>query len=67
MNLASGQSAIKQHLRNGAVTSCNRKTSGISTNEFADFKWWAEKYPNVCCQKCLSRFVEKSKNLPKIK
>ena len=65
MNTTKGQSAIKQHLSNGASTSCNRKTSGISTNDFDNFKWWVEKYPEVCCVKCLNRFTEKLNRLKK--
>lgn len=63
MNLTSGQSAKKQHLSNGSLTACNRKTSGIGSNDFQNFKWWAEKYPDVCCQKCLNRFTEKYNRL----
>ena len=63
MNIAAGQSAKKEHLRNGAVTACNRRTSGIGSNDFQSFKWWAEKYPDACCQKCLSRFNEKQNSL----
>jgi hypothetical protein len=63
MNITAGQSAKKQHLNNGAVTACNRKTSGVSSNDFQYFKWWVEKYPNICCQKCLNRFNEKQNRL----
>jgi hypothetical protein len=59
MNIAAGESAKKQHLSNGSLTYCNRKTSGIGKNDFQSFKWWAENYPNSCCQKCLNRFNEK--------
>jgi hypothetical protein len=58
-NIASGQSSVKQHLSNGASTACNRKMS-THKNEFVEFKYWAEKYPEICCAKCLNRFVEKS-------
>jgi|LakMenE18May11ns_1017448.scaffolds.fasta_scaffold9750551_1 hypothetical protein len=63
MNITSGQSAQKQHLENGALTACNRKSSGINKNSFESFKWWADKYPEVCCTKCLNRFTEKSNRL----
>jgi hypothetical protein len=59
MNIASGQSAKKQHLVNGSMTACNRRNSGIGLNDFNDFKWWADKHPDACCQKCLNRFTEK--------
>ena len=62
-NITAGQSAKKEHLRNGAGTACNRRTSGINCHDFADFKWWAIKYPEVCCQKCLNRFNEKMNRL----
>ena len=63
INITAGQSAKKEHLRNGAATACNRRTSGIGNNEFEDFKWIAEKYPEYCCQKCLNRFNEKMNRL----
>jgi hypothetical protein len=63
MNLTSGESAKKQHLSNGAVTACNRRTSGIGSNDFQSFKWWVEKYPDVCCQKCFNRFNEKQNRM----
>jgi hypothetical protein len=62
MNITSGQSAQKQHLENGSLTACNRRTSGIGKNDFQSFKWLAEKYPEVCCQKCLNRFNQKQTN-----
>jgi hypothetical protein len=66
MNNTKGQSTQKQHLFNGSKTACNRTTTGINTNEFADFIWWAEKYPEICCKKCLNRYTEKY-NRQKIK
>ncbi len=61
MNIAAGQSSKKQHLSNGASTACNRKLGGIGCNSFEGFKWWAENHPDACCQKCLTRFIEKQK------
>ena len=63
MNITAGQSAKKEHLSNGAVTACNRRTSGIGSNDFQSFKWWVEKHPYACCQKCLNRFNEKQNRL----
>jgi hypothetical protein len=63
MNIASGQSCKKEHLSNGAVTACNRRTSGIGKNSFDSFKWIAENHPNNCCQKCLNRFNEKQNRI----
>lgn len=58
-NLTFFSSAKKEHLRyRGANTECNRKTSGIGANNIEGFTWWAEKYPESCCQKCLNRFNE---------
>tara|TARA_R110000868_G_scaffold183053_1_gene424230 strand:+ start:288 stop:485 length:198 start_codon:yes stop_codon:yes gene_type:complete len=65
MNITAGQSAKKQHLSNGAATFCNRRTSGIGSNSFESFKWWAEKYSDSCCQKCLNSFNEKMNRLRK--
>ena len=45
INIAAGQLSKRQHLRNGAGTACNRRTSGIGNNDFEDFKWIAEKHP----------------------
>jgi hypothetical protein len=59
-NISAGQSAIKEHLSNGAYTACNRKTS-FAKNDFQDFKWLVENYPDNCCKKCLNRFLQKSK------
>ncbi len=59
MNISAGQSSQKQHLSNGALTACNRRTSGIGKNDKESFKWWVEKYPQECCQKCLTRFNQK--------
>jgi hypothetical protein len=63
MNITAGQSAKKQHLSNGAVTACNRRTSGIGKNSFEEFKWIVEKNTDVCCQKCLNRFIEKQNQI----
>ena len=63
MNLTNGQSSKKQHLQSGASTACLRKTSGINNNDFSSFKWWAEKYPEICCTKCLNRFHEKANRI----
>jgi len=59
MNITKGQSSQKEHLSNGSFTACNRRLSGIATNDFDHFKWCAEKYPESCCQKCFNRFIEK--------
>lgn len=59
-NIVAGQSAVKQHLRNGAYTACNRKFS-LNTNDFESFKYWAEKHSEICCSKCLNRFIQKIK------
>jgi hypothetical protein len=63
MNIAAGESAKKQHLSNGSLTYCNRTISGFGKNDFESFKWWAEKHPDACCQKCLNRFNEKLNRL----
>jgi hypothetical protein len=63
MNLTAGQSSKKEHLSNGSRTACNRKTSGIGAHSFDSFKWWAEKYPDSCCQKCLNKFYENQNRL----
>jgi len=63
MNLATGESAKKQHLSLGSRTECNRRTS--MPNGLESFKWYAEKYPEHCCQKCLNRFNEKINKLKK--
>ena len=62
MNIATGQSAKKQHLFNGSRTACNRRMTGMS---FEYYKFWAEKYPEECCQKCLNRYNEKSNRIKK--
>jgi hypothetical protein len=59
MNIAAGQSAKKEHLSNGALTACNRRTSGIGKNDLQSFKWWADTHPESCCQKCLNRYNQK--------
>jgi len=61
MNSTSGQSAKKQHLSIGSRTACNRRTS--MPNGFEYFKWWVEKHPDACCQKCLNKFNEKINKL----
>jgi hypothetical protein len=63
MNITSGQSAKKEHLSNGAVTACNKRTSGPGKNDFDSFKWMAEKYPEDCCKVCLDRFNERTKKI----
>ena len=42
------------------------QSSVIGSNSFDSFKWWAEKYPNECCQRCLNKFKEKSNKLIKV-
>lgn len=59
INITSGESSKKEHLRNGSRTVCNRKTSGVGSNDTESFTWWANTYPDACCQKCLNRFNEK--------
>jgi hypothetical protein len=61
MNITKGQSSQKQHLKNGSNTCCNRKSSGINNNDMQDFKFWAEKYPEICCTQCLNRYNETNK------
>lgn len=61
MNLTAGQSAKKHHWSIGSRTACNRRTS--MPNGFESFKWDAEQYPEICCQKCLKKFNEKMNNL----
>jgi hypothetical protein len=65
MNITNGQSAQKQHLRNGSSTACNRKTSGINTHDFQDYTSWAKEQQGLCCKKCLKRFTEKYERLKK--
>jgi hypothetical protein len=62
MNITSGQSAKKQHLSNGSLTACNRRTS-FSQHDFESFKWTAENWSSHCCQKCLNSFNEKQNRL----
>lgn len=54
--------ARKEHWRSGklhgAKTACQRKTSGVGTNETESFEFWATKHPEVCCSKCLARYNE---------
>lgn len=59
MNIATGQSAAKEHLANGSMTACNRKIS-TGKNDAAQFKVIAEKHPEKCCAKCLAKFKQKS-------
>jgi len=61
MNISAGQSSKKEHLGNGSRTACNRKTSGIGCNGLESFKWWVEKHPDACCEKCKSVFIKKIK------
>jgi hypothetical protein len=57
MNLSRFSSAKKEHLRvSGASTECNRRTSGIGANNMEGFKFFAEKYPEACCSKCLAAY-----------
>jgi hypothetical protein len=55
MNLATGNSAKKEHLSKGAYTACNRKMSTFK-NEYDSFKHYANNYPQICCTKCLEQF-----------
>ena len=59
MIITKGYTAKKEHLTNGSRTACNIVTSGIGKNELEHFKWLAEEYPEICCQKCLNRFNER--------
>ena len=59
MNITKGQSSQKQHLSNGSATYCNRKTFGINKNDMQNFKFWADKYPEICCTQCLNRYNQK--------
>jgi len=55
MNLATGNSAKKEHWSRGAKTACNRKMS-VGKNDTEIFKIIAEKNPEFCCSKCLIQF-----------
>jgi hypothetical protein len=59
MNITAGSSTQKQHLSNGSRTACNIRTSGIGNNDRNSFKFWAEKYPEECCKRCLIRYNHK--------
>ena len=65
MNLTKFSSAKKEHLIiSGASTECNRRTSGIGTSSPENFKFYAEKYPESCCSKCLNaynRYLDRKK------
>ena len=65
MNLTSGQSSQKEHLRNGSKTACNRRTSGIGISEFKDYKFSATNYPEHCCKVCLTKYNEQLERLNK--
>jgi len=65
MNISKGQSVSKEHLENGSMTACNRRTSGIGKNEFESFKFFANKYPKDCCKVCLTKYNEKLERLNK--
>ena len=65
MNLTSGQSSHKEHLRNGSKTACNRRTSGIGISEFKDYKFYATNYPEDCCKVCLAKYNEQLERLNK--
>jgi hypothetical protein len=58
MNLATGNSATKEHWSRGAKTACNRKMS-VGKNDTEFFKIIAEKTPEQCCSKCLAQFKKK--------
>ena len=55
MNLATGNSAKKEHWSRGAKTACNRKMS-VGKNDTDFFKLIAAQSPQMCCSKCLAKF-----------
>lgn len=55
MNLATGNSAKKEHWSRGSRTACNRRMSTAS-NDTEYFKIIVEKNPEQCCSKCLVQF-----------
>jgi hypothetical protein len=65
MNITKGQSVAKEHLQNGSMTACNRRTSGVGKNEFESFKFFANKYPESCCKVCLTKYNERLERLNK--
>jgi hypothetical protein len=54
MNIATGQSARKEHLINGSRTACNRKISFGKSGK-AEFKLLFQTHPELCCSKCSSK------------
>jgi hypothetical protein len=54
MNIASGNSAFKQHLANGSKTACNRKMSFGKLSK-QEFKQELISHPESCCSKCASK------------
>ncbi len=65
MNITKGQSVSKEHLQNGSMTACNRRTSGAGKNEFESFKFFVDKYPESCCKVCLTKYNERLERLSK--
>jgi hypothetical protein len=65
MNIVKGQSVRKEHLTNGSMTACNRRTSGIGITDFKDYNWIATKYPEDCCKVCLAKYNERVERLNK--
>ena len=49
---AKGDHAVKEHLSNGSKTRCKR--NAIHKNDYKEFAFIAEKYPEICCQICLN-------------
>jgi hypothetical protein len=64
MIITKGTYAKKEHLFNGAKTACNIRISGGACS-MAEFQYWVDNAPDLCCQKCLNRFIERQSRIKK--
>jgi hypothetical protein len=59
INLASGQSSIKEHLFNGSKTMCRK--SSFHKNSLSAFVEIYKKSPETCCKKCATYLINRGK------
>jgi len=54
--ITAGEKAKKIHIWNGSKTLCNRKS--LYTENKKQFLETVVKYPDLCCDKCLSKLMQ---------
>jgi hypothetical protein len=59
MNIAAGQSSVKEHIFNGPKTMCNKRSNHRNSEVY--FIEIYKRNPEVCCEKCVTYLTKRGK------